>query len=363
MLLHKCISREYYRQSLAFYVLIAFVAFGFMTSREHVQLSTVIMAKPGLLIFVGLVWILHVAKTYIFFDKQLRFPENQIFQQVMLRNHFDIWKELILLQVTLNLPFISYAFFMISIGLKNQNWISVGLVILINILLLIPPVYLKVRRLFNFQISSKAIKTSFADKFFNKPFFYFYRFLLDQRVLTLAGVKLLGLALLVGCALLYPTDDYDARLLGICVFLVGLGQTSIGLAYRDFISSRMIFERNMPLKLVNSFAKMIGQSIMLLLPELVILFYHWRNLLSLTTLLEACVYLSFIQVFWLSIQYSAYLSSEKGMSRIFYVAMLHFILIMFKVPLIAFSLLIGGMAWFIYSRNYYTFDPTAQKTE
>lgn len=356
MLLAKSIIREYYRQNTAFYFLIAFLAFGLMRFQEHRELSFVLMQNPVLLFLVGLVWLLHAIKSSLFFNQQLKLPDYQLFQDFVLRKPTGIWKELFILQAGLNLPFLGYSLFMLYIGVYN-GFIS-GLVIIvgINLFLIALPAVLYYHRLLRFNTYPKLSLVNFRIPFFKSSRYYFIRHLVHQKTLLFFSTKVFGILLLIGGAMLFPTDDYDFRLLGLCVFFTGLGQVTSGRAFLDFMNRYLQFERNMPLALSRIFLNLLILSFFLMLPEYVILVYHWHGLVNSWHLWSSLVYWVSIQLFWLCFQYLKYDFLERNLSKLFLLGVLHFLLIMFKFPLAAFATVFFGLSWIVFSRNYYTFE-------
>ncbi len=356
MLLLKCISREYYRQNFAFYALIVFVAFGFMSGREHMQLTSVIISRPQLLLFVVVVWFLHVLKSTQFFSMNLKLPENQLFQDFTLRPISLVISELILLQVTLNLPFLSYAIFMITVAFSKEAHLAGFLVLLINLILIIVPAAWHFSRLRNFHVSMNNWSVVPSLPGIKLPSLFFLRHLLQNKITLFVTSKLYGILLLIGCARLFPTDDYDQRLLAIAIFLAGLGQMAIAREFRDFTNSKMQFERSLPLTITNRFFYLFMGSCFLVIPEILILNYYWFSLLPYVYVISASLCFISVQVFWLAAQFISIDFFENYQTRLFFAGLFHFMLIMFHIPVILFAAAFVSIAWFIFIRNYYTFE-------
>src|SRR5690606_21038312 len=106
----------------------------------------------------------------------------------------------------------------------------------------------------------------------------------------------------------------------------------------------------------NRFFYLFSGSVFLVIPEILILTYYWFPLIPTVYLVSASLYLIGVQVFWLSVQFIPFDFFEKYQTRLFFAGLFHFMLIMFHLPVILFAIVIVCIAWFIFIRNYYTFE-------
>ncbi|KPM49615.1 hypothetical protein [Jiulongibacter sediminis] len=355
-MLQRTLVREYYRQNVAFYLFLLLFCFGFMSGQEHRQLITVIMARPALLIFVGLAWFFHVLKSALFVHQTLQEQEYAFLQDNSILPFKHKWTSLLALQLNLNLPFALYAAAMMTLGLMNQNYISVALVISVNLVLLFAPVIWLNRRFLNFNKEigiTKYFKFQFIPK---HRIFYFVRFLLNEKWVLYVSMKIYSVFFIVAAARLFPTDEYDFRLLGLGVFLGSVGLFPLGVEKINFESQKLGFERNLPFDQASKFTSIVLEAFVLIIPEIILIAYNWFDKVSLFQLAGAILYLLAALTFWYCIQYSSFASRKDFNSKMFFVAVFQFLLVMFKVPLLLSAIIILTLSGFIVRRNYYNFE-------
>jgi hypothetical protein len=97
-------------------------------------------------------------------------------------------------------------------------------------------------------------------------------------------------------------------------------------------------------------------SCFLVIPEILILNYYWFSLLPYVYVISASLYLISVQVFWLAAQFISIDFLENYQTRLFFAGLLDFMLIMLHIPVILFAAAFVSIAWFIFIRNYYTFE-------
>lgn len=355
-MLQKTLVREYYRQNVAFYLFIILFCFGFMSGNEHRQLITVIMGRPTLLFFVGIVWFFHVLKSSLFVHQTLQEPEYAFLRENSILPGKEKWFSLLGLQLSLNLPFFLYAIAMNAVGLMLQNFLSVTIVILLNVTFLaIPVIWLNNRFLESNENRSLARKLNLKI-IPNHRVYYFLRHLLNEKWLLYVSMKLYSVSFIVGAARLFPTDEYDFRLLGLGVFLGSVGLFPLGVEKIMFENQKLSFERNFPVTPLKKFFNLILESFFLLLPEMLLMVYHWFGKVSLIHLGGALAYLLAGLTFWYCIQYSSFALQKNFGNRIFFVLVFIFVLIMFKVHLLLLAMIILILSWLILQRNYFNFE-------
>ncbi len=357
MILVKTIVREYYRQNVAFYLMILFFCFGLLSGREHFQMIQVIMSRPSLLIFASFAWLLHVLKSLQFIHFTLKEPEYAFLQDFTLLPSWQQLYEITVCMVLTNAPFLIYGLAMILLGLQLGHSLAALIVLGIFIILLIPATFLFRYRLFHFHTLTGI---TFQKYFINLPEgrnFFFLRHLLNSKPLLLISSKIYSAFFIIGGAKLFFTDAYDFRLLCLCLFLSGIGLFPLGQEIVNFQSVKLSFERNFPVSVEKIFSQRLAGATILLIPELILIGYHWFDKVQLFHIADGLLFLITIMTFW-SVYYLTDVSrNEDHIFRLFYVAAVIFVLIMFKVPLLVFSLLLLLLSWRILKKNYFNFEP------
>ncbi len=357
MILIKTISREYYRQNVGFYLFILLFGFGFLSSTEHVTLSKLCMANGYMLIWVVLAWLLHVLKTTLFFHRTLLLPEYALLQDFSLKSKWTQVKELSILQLNLNAPFLAYSAFMVSVAIKFGSHLGIILVVLANLILLAAPITAKFYRLRHFSFSLKFESANRGFSIFpNWASLYFLRHLLRNQPILFFSTKIYAALFIVGGSHLFYTDEYDVRLLFICILLAASGQFPMGKEFSNFTSVNLLFEKNLPRSLVKVFTSQAITSLWLVIIDLCLIGYHWADKVSEFSILGAGLFFWLTMLFWMTFSHSKLIWNEKYIKGIYYLGIFLFVLIMFKVPLILFDLAILGCSWWIFKRNYFTFE-------
>lgn len=357
MMLKPSILNPYYRQNVGFYLLIFLSAFGFMRLEEHKQLSAMFMARLDLLLFAGLAWTLHVAKTSFFVHKTLQLPSHLFLRDFTLLPKFQQFKELAKLQFNLNLPFFAYAIFMLGMGIKNQLYTGIACVLCMLIVLFVLPVFFLQYRFQNFISNKSDSKTTLSRQLWpQSEFFWYLRFLLSQDPLLFFSTKLFSFLIIMGLALLYPTDDYDYRLVYLSVFFAGIGQFAVGRKFGEYLSEKVWFMRNLPMTASYKLFFLAANAFILCLFEVLILFRYRPEGVSLVYTLGAVLLMFAFQFFWLAIVNFPKAFGERFSQRIYIATAIFMLLIMYKVPvaiLAAFLLIVGGV---VYLRFYEKFE-------
>ncbi|UBM59624.1 hypothetical protein LAG90_03030 [Marinilongibacter aquaticus] len=356
MILRRIFIREYYRQNMLLYFFLAYLFLGFIKPDQHQELALLILPVPKYLLFVALFWLLHVFKTLQFLHFALKQPEFRFLQDFALMSSGKRMYELLVLQGWFNLPFLLYAGFLLYKGVQANMWAGVFLVIVLNLALLCLPVFLSEWRLRHFHRFGKMALPSLFPPILNKPFTYYLQFLLENKPLLFFSTKLFGGLLIYGAALFYHTDDYDVRLLNLCLFFVAIAQFPMASEFAAFAKKRTAYLWNMPLGYLRLFFLHLAISFTLMWPEMWVLFGSWQAEVSFVQMCGAWAYLWAIGLFGLTFSYTAYLQKENSSRGLFFAAVLHFFLIMFNMPQLVFALLFYALAYFCIRQYFHTFE-------
>lgn len=322
------------------------------------------MGNGSLLLWASFAWLIHAVKTSLFFHRTLKLPEYAFLQDFTLLHKSRQFFELLVLQLNLNAPFIAYSAFMISVAVSEGKTMGIALTVAVNVFLLILPVILKFYRLHHFSFDFKIdILASGKSLFPNWPFLYYLRHLLNKQAVLFFSTKLYGLFFIIGGAKLYFTDEYDERLLFICILLMVAGKFPLGKEFGSFSDSNTLFERNMPFNILNILRQRIFTALTLILIDSVFLVYYWFDKIDLIHIFSSLVFIWSSMLFWLIYNYAPRAFEDAQMKRIYFAAIAVFILIMFQVPILSFGIVISVLSWWILKRNYFTFEFTPTDTK
>ncbi|WP_341225261.1 hypothetical protein [uncultured Arcticibacterium sp.] len=364
MILIKTILKQYYKQNIGFYLFILLVAFGFLRGTEHVAFAKLFMGNAILLLWASLFWLMHVLKTSLFFHRTLKLPEYAFLQDFTLFPKAKQVFELLVLQLNLNAPFIAYSAFMISVAIQEEKVMGIAFTVTINLYLLVLPVALKFYRLHHFSFDFKVDALARSRSLFpNWSFLYYLRHLLNKQAILFFSTKVYGLFFIIGGAKLYFTDEYDERLLFICILLMVAGQFPLGKEFGVFSANNTLFERNMPFNIPNLLKQRTLTALTLILIDSVFLVYYWFDKIAVIHIISSLIFVWSSMLFWLTYNYAPRAFEDAHLKRIYFTAIAVFILIMCKVPILVFGIVISALSWRILKRNYFTFEFTPIDTK
>ncbi len=331
----KSIVAEYYRRNMVFIFVIVLFCFGFLRAPEHIAIARQVLRSPLLLGLTFLVWGLNWLKTMIFVLRLMKERAYGFLYQARLLpvvHRFAAFSA-----VVFNLSWLTflYAVFMAVIGMEEQLPAAAALLVIFHFLLALSGAFLmeyRIRR--PGTTGKKSALRPFLPSFSTPGFLFFIRYLMAKQPVLLLITKSFTLAMLAGCCLLYPTDDYDERLLAIGALLAGAAQVVISGQFFVFENRHLLLLKNLPLTSAARLAGYFKTHAVLLLPEMIIL---------LNNLPEGVAYGFAVQLWWLVlgicllIHFLGFIPGvpeDTLMKGLFYGGVVVFLLIMFRVPVL-----------------------------
>ncbi|MBA4853277.1 hypothetical protein [Emticicia sp. BO119] len=349
------IIKEYYRQNAVFIFAVMLFAFGFLRAVEHITFIKNALKYSSLLGFIFVAWALHALKVILFTLRLLESKQNEFLFHARLFSLPKRFLAFCLLQFSLIQMTFLYSLAMIKFGIEDKRWWQVGYIIVFNIaLILIGALFYeyRIRRPNSEQIRNKPIQ-KFISRFQTPAYFFFVRYLFSKQPVLLLLTKLFCCLVLTGICNLYPTDDYDERLLALGGLFVAAGHTVFCQQYFIFENRFLLITKNLPLGYYKRLLNYLLTYFILLLPEIVVLI---RNLPDGTSYL----FISFLLIFVLSliflnhhVQYINNISHDAFMQRLFFTGILFLVLIMFKIPVILMALINFLIAAFVFRKHYF----------
>ena len=357
MILTKTIARDYFRQNIGFYLLVVMLAFGFMSWNEHRQIIMVILSDASFLFYTFLLWSIHVLKTQYFLHRQLQLPSFEFLREIDLLKTSTLAKELLGLQVSLNSPFILYGAAMMLLGLQTHRIPQVILLFFMQLtLLVIPAIYSFYRIRFWTKFSSNKTSKMMSWTPPNWPALYFIRHLFLKDPILFLSSKALSVFFVAGTAFLFPTDDYDVRLLYLGLLFSGAGQFAIGRSFHHFLHHEMLWSRNFPLSKSQLFIQLLLTGLSLTIIEHFVILRYWSELVNVIQLMSAMFFIQMSTVFWLSYYYLTHCQTDKAVRRIYFSIVFLFVFTMFGLPYGILGLVIAILAYYILFRYYDVFE-------
>jgi hypothetical protein len=358
-ILLKTIVREYYRQNIMFFAVIFFVAGSFMRATEHIQLAKLAVSTPQFLMYVMVLWGVYTIKVTLFGNRIIKERPYEILYQGRIFPKFKRIFALSILQFNLLGLSIGYSFFYIYIGVQMQAWLSVGLIIIFDLLMILIGVIVYEYRLRN----PNPVKTfnGLNLKIVTPNYLFFIRYLIIKQPILLILTKVFTIFWVLGTILLFPTDDYDERLLSLGGLFAALGHVAICQRYFEFEFQFLSFNRNLP---ISSFKRFINYSInflLILLPEIFVLIRNFPDsihpiyIIQLILFILSIILLAFCTLF-------INLPEEVAGKRLFWVSVLFFLSIMFKIPIWALAFINFGLSFYLLKKHFYQAEYIIRKS-
>ncbi|GAB3913986.1 hypothetical protein GCM10028803_58720 [Larkinella knui] len=349
----KLIVRQFYLQNTGLFLVVLMLGFGFLSSTEHIALATYALTDWSFLGAYVVLWVLYTIHS-------LRFS-LQVVQKTDLLQLFRLippGKRVVLLyflHLQLLAPVIGYAGFMIWVGnQQNATAANTGLVVIVSLLSLLPlPFVERALRNPNPEQFSGNISAWLRQRFATPYGLFFIRYLFREQPATLLLTKIGSCLGILGVLALYPTDDYDIRLLSLGMLLSAALQAGIVFELYQFEANQLLLLRNLPVSIGNRLLGYLKIIALLISPEAVLLIKNHPADVSIPATL-------FVWLFGLglvALQYATLLarhrSRDRFMSLLFWPIIGCFLLIMYRLPVWALALAGLAAATLLFIRTYY----------
>ena len=266
--LNRIFVGPFYARNAGTFLVIVLLAFGFLSAVEHRALITAALGSPFFLAIVFVLWSLYLLKTISFVWQELTAPEHlflQTFWLVPAPTRFVYW---LLIQTALLFPIIAYAGWMVQMAITYQKWDSLSAIVGVILLLTGTGATLADYRLRH--PSPDALQLPHFT--FKLPYeLFFATYWLRHEPLSFVLTKAFSGLLLAGVCRLYPTDDYDQRLLLLGLLLAVLGHSQVGGQMSAFERQYLLLLPNLPLSWAQRFGRYVLTYGFIWLPELLIL--------------------------------------------------------------------------------------------
>ena len=338
--------KTYYRQNAIFVFVVILLAFGLLRAKEHLTLIHSALEDNGVFLLACLLWILHGIKVIAYARRALLLKENEFLHHLhlftrtaRLLSFFGVIFQLV------QLTFL-YSVAMLIIS-YTAGYLEKGLLGIAVHLLLCAIGALVLESQLN-QSKSLNIGRSRKVQFpIPQVLFYPYYLLSRQTVLLLVSKVFSGTVLMVVC-LLYPTDDYDIRLLGLGGLMGAYSQSVIFQYWYFFERTYFDYYKNLPLNLGQRYVRYLITVIILLSPEIVVLLRNWPIEYAqfpqiIMLMIGIAMGLLFYQMFKGKGEFQGIFFSGVGLA----------ISIMFDMPMYLYGLVAGGVGFFLLRRYYY----------
>lgn len=349
------ITKEYYRQNTIFIFAVMLFSFGFLRAEEHKTIIKNALNLHSLLSLIFIGWALHALKVILFCLRMFESKNNEFLYHIRLFSPLKRYAALGFMQFSLLQLTILYSLWMIIIGIEQNKIIETSAIISFNILLIIAGIIIYEYRIKHPNVvrtSPKRIQ-NLLSRFRSPSYLFFIRYLFAKQPVLMLLSKLFTCLILIGVCDLYPTDDYDERLLAIGGLIVAAGNTVFCQQLFYFENQFLSFNRNLPLSLQQRILGYLLTYSLLLIPELIVIFRNLPDGISYLFAFQLIIFVLSMIFLNHHTQYINDISADTYLQRLFFTGILFLLLIMFKIPLILMVLVNFLLAIFVFQKNYY----------
>jgi hypothetical protein len=353
--LNKTLVLAFYSHNAGFLFLTVLFGFGFLRPEDHIALMRYVFGSPFLLVLLWAIWGLYHLKTVSFVQQRLGLPSHSFLYNLVLINRVERWVLLFLVQVSIWLPVLMYAAFVGYYGWLFGQHAAVFSTVIFLTAMPLTALWTYEYRLFRPNPDKRLnVVNTYFNRQFAKPYYSFFLlhlFKLDAISFFLTKAFTLGIT--IGLCVLYPTDDYDQRLLSLGALLVGVAHASILLNLYQFEHLQLPILRNLPL----THSRRLGQYallfMLLLLPETLVFLRYLPVELSYGYAVQWWVFaLSMCSVIWGRFLQKHYTVDEL-LRHSFYFFIAGFFAIMFRIPISIFAIANFVVGIWLFAQFYY----------
>ncbi len=285
--LSKIFVVKFYQLNAGFFLFIFLLFFGLVNIKDVINLHYAIMMqvtnKSFFTLIASSVCLLYTIKCLFSVLKTINLPENSFLYNLQGLNKFNIYKKFFFCQVSIYLPVLIYSLIVVYVGfVHNQILLSVFF-FFIQVLLIISCVLIYSYRINSTwkqsilpEITLPAIKRK-------SLLMYLYYYSVNNRKATFFTIKVFSLLLL---QLMVFVNSEQVSSENVCILLLFImsAHSLLPYYYVRFFETELPFLRNLPISVFYRYILYVFTYSLILLPELVFLFWNELNVLGSSTL-------------------------------------------------------------------------------
>lgn len=333
-ILIQVLVRDYYRRNGGFMALMIIAGFAFLRSEEHLAMARYACRTPAFLFGIfGTLWILYTGKATLFVLRSLNEQQNEILYLSGLLPLSEQVRYLLLVQVGLLQPILYYGAFVCTVGFSQGGWLPIVSVLGVLCMCLLLPTGLYCLALKRPNTKQNRLYSFGGGLGVSRPAFFIPQHLLKNEPVLLFLTKLFSMSILIGVCELYPTDEYDNRLISLGLLIAGIAQGTLVHPFYFFEKTQLAFMANLPLTCGHRFRIYLLAWFVLLLPEIVAFARQLPPDIGWVYGLSGVFYLlSLAMLIHFLLFYRPYTQEEIG-KPVFCFFIVSFLAIMYRVPI------------------------------
>ncbi|MGA0556364.1 hypothetical protein ACO2Q8_06930 [Larkinella sp. VNQ87] len=349
----KVIVRQFYLQNTGLFMVGLMVGFGFLSSNEHIALATYALHDWFFLSGYFALWLLYTVYVLRFSIQVLQTTDLlQLFRLLPTTQRLFL---LYLLYLQLLLPVIAYAGFVGWVGSQRGTTTANTVVALVVLLLTVIPLPFAERALHrpNPEPFTSGLGAWIRQRLTTPYVFFYIRYLFREQAATLFLTKTGSCLVTIGLLAIYPTDDYDIRLLSLGALLSGVFHAGLVYELYHFEATQLFLLRNLPVALSKRWVTYIGISGLLLSPEVILLLFRHPNDVSTWEALGVGAFALSLLLLQYTLLLFRHQDRDRFMARLFWPTIVYFFLIMYQLPIWALAFMSCIAATTLFMRYFY----------
>ncbi|MBC8151384.1 MAG: hypothetical protein H7Z72_00580 [Bacteroidetes bacterium] len=329
--LRKTIVGPFYRQNAGLFFVVLMLAGSFLRAGDHVALAEAAVHSPLMLGLYQAFWVLYTVFATRFAVGVIQ--RTDILYQFRLIPMPRRWLGWLAVQYALLAPILAYTAFVGWIsgqqGTTGSTWqLTAGAVVM-----LISPLFWLDHTL---RTPNRQPLVGFGGGWHNRfttPYLLFFiRYLTKNQLMLLVLTKGGTGLLMLGVLNLYPTDDYDIRLLNLGALLVGVGHSTMAYHLYQFEHERLALLRNLPVQNSRRLLHYAVVMAVLLVPEAILLLRYWPIGVSLGALAGVWAFGHSVFLLQFTLLLPRHRSLDQLMPVVSGLLLLFFLCIMYRLP-------------------------------
>lgn len=351
-ILRKVIVNSFYRQNAGLLFVVLLMAGSFMRGQDHIALAEYAVNSPFLLGLYQVLWAAYTLHASRFTVRLFR--ENEVLYHLRLIPATRRFVSLFITQLLLLQPVLLYTAFVFWISLQTGTPLS-GLQLLVGTIgfCLLPLLgYNYSLRHPNPAYRTAVLRERLTRWFTTPPLLFFPRYLLHRQPVLLFLTKGSTILLLLALLWLYPTDDYDIRLLALGLLVTALSHSTMLYQLYQFEHEQLVLLRNLPISMSKRILQYAALMALLLLPEALLLVRYQPATLSASNVTSVWTFGHSLLLVQFGLLLPRHRQLDQLLPQVFGLLIGYFFLIMYQCPLwVLSSLNWAGGSWLIF--NYY----------
>lgn len=355
--LGRTLVKPFYQANAGFFLIIIGLLFGFLKTPQHIDIATALAYSPLYYTIPLGLFILYTIKTLQFCYTAQRLPANQFMGWLVLLKPSKRVPIVLIIQAQLLFPIIAYSGLLLYTALQHKLWLSVGLVIGINLLLIFGAAHFLHKRLLRptdphlvsgFRLWTNRLPKPLAMLFIHELF--------NRQAVLLLGTKVISIFVLAGSIMIFQVEGTDYRLLTLGLLLSGGINSVLSFHYQRFEQNDLVLFKNLPISSSTWFSKFTLTYLLLFIPEIVVFLGNSITQVPFSILIGNVLFPMALLCFYQAILYRKSVSMDNFIKYPFFTTAILFFVILGYVPAFALVVVLLLVSYLIFRRYYSRFN-------